>query len=237
MTGDSGPLTVVVGTGTEVGKTWVSAQLLVALRAHGAEVAVRKPAQSFTPAETEMETDAAVLGYASGESPERVCPLHRWYPVPLAPPMAAAALGMAAFGIADLVDEMDWPERSGVIRLVETAGGIRSPQADDGDARDLLALIRPDHVLLVADAGLGTIHAVRCGVEVLRDVARPLIVLNRFDPASDLHARNLEWLRVRDGLDVWVTPGDEAVLAQIIGSRSESSARRDPGSALAIPPG
>ena len=37
-------LIAVVGTGTEVGKTWVSAHLLRDLRAEGHRVAARKPA-------------------------------------------------------------------------------------------------------------------------------------------------------------------------------------------------
>jgi dethiobiotin synthetase len=53
------------------------------------------------------------------------------------------------------------------VGLVETAGGVRSPQADDGDVLDLVAAIAPDHVILVADAGLGTINAVRLSVAAL----------------------------------------------------------------------
>ena len=44
-------LVLVVGTGTDVGKTWVSAHLLATLRAAGLTVAARKPAQSFDPAD------------------------------------------------------------------------------------------------------------------------------------------------------------------------------------------
>ena len=42
-------LVAVVGTGTDVGKTWVSARVLRDLRAAGLRVAARKPAQSFDP--------------------------------------------------------------------------------------------------------------------------------------------------------------------------------------------
>lgn len=42
-------LIVVVGTRTEVGKTWVTARLLRDLRASGRHVAARKPVQSFDP--------------------------------------------------------------------------------------------------------------------------------------------------------------------------------------------
>ena len=79
----------VVGTGTDIGKTWVSARLLTELRAAGLHVAARKPAQSFEPDDDPASLDAAVLGAASGEPAEQVCPPHRWYETPMAPPMAA----------------------------------------------------------------------------------------------------------------------------------------------------
>jgi adenosylmethionine-8-amino-7-oxononanoate aminotransferase len=40
-------------------------------------------------------------------------------------------------------------------RVPELAGGVRSPQAHDGDAVDLLGTLEPDLVVLVAEAGVG----------------------------------------------------------------------------------
>lgn len=153
-------LVVVVGTGTDVGKTWVAARLLSELRGAGATVAARKPAQSFDPGEDPSDLDAAVLGAASGEAPEVVCPAHRWYEVPMAPPMAAEALGRPPFRSADLVDELQWPTDPVDVGLVETAGGVRSPLAADGDCASFCAALAPDLVVLVADAGLG--RSTRC---------------------------------------------------------------------------
>ena len=193
----------VLGTGTEVGKTWVGARLLEQLRDDGCAVAARKPVQSFDPAASEP-TDAEVLAAASGEVPVEVCPEHRWLPVPMAPPMAADALGSPAPLLGELLDELAWPDRPVDVGLVEAVGGVRSPVADDGDSRDLAHAIRSDVVLLVADAGLGTIDAVRSAIHAL--ASQPVVVhLNRFDPADDLHRRNLAWLRDRDGLDPVVT--------------------------------
>ena len=56
--------------------------------------------------------------------------------------------------------------------LVETAGGVRSPQADDGDVRRHGRAVVPDAVVLVADAGLGTVNAVRLSVAALTDARR-----------------------------------------------------------------
>ena len=205
-------LVVVVGTGTEVGKTWVAAAALGQLRADGNRVAARKPAQSFEVGDA--STDAQVLGRASGESATTVCPQHRWYPVALAPPMAADVLGRPAFTVADLHDEIEWPD--GVeVGVVETAGGVRSPQAsDDGDAVALAGSLMPDVVVLVADAGLGTLNAVRLSVAALAPVletrydTRLVVVLNRYDPDDDLHRRNRSWLAAHDGIDAVTTVAD-----------------------------
>jgi dethiobiotin synthetase len=216
-TGRPDRLVLVIGTGTEVGKTWVSAALLRSLAAGGHRVAARKPAQSFDPADPPAATDAAVLARATGQRPEAVCPTERWYPVAMAPPMAAEVLGRPSFTVAQLAAELDWGAGVAMaVGLVETAGGVRSPQAADGDAVDLGRLLRPDLVVLVADAGLGTINGVRLAVEALAGVPAPVVVvLNRFDPADDLHCRNRAWLADRDGLAVLVTPGGEGELGRL----------------------
>jgi dethiobiotin synthetase len=214
-------LVVVVGTGTDIGKTWVSARVLATLRAAGLTVAARKPAQSFDAGQDPAGLDAAVLGAASGEPAETVCPLHRRYAVAMAPPMAADVLGRPRFTTADILDELAWPPQGVDVGLVETAGGVRSPQTHDGDAVAFVGALAPDVVLLVADAGLGTINAVRLSVGALTaratvDATSVVTVLNRFDEADDLHRRNRAWLTGQDGLTVVVLPGQEAALATLV---------------------
>lgn len=195
-------LVVVTGTGTGIGKTWFSAVTLGLLRDRGVRVAARKPVQSFEP--DEHPTDAEVLAAATGEDARTVCADHRNFERALAPPMAAEALGRPAFTIADLAREITWPDDVG-IGIVEGAGGPRSPLAVDGDTVDLAARLSPDLVVLVADAGLGTINAVRLAADALTPF--PLVVvLNRYDTGHDVHRRNLEWLRAREGLEVVTDP-------------------------------
>jgi dethiobiotin synthetase len=64
---------LVIGTGTDVGKTWVTAALARRLAADGLVVAARKPAQSFAPEDPPEGRDAAVLGEADhpGRPPGR----------------------------------------------------------------------------------------------------------------------------------------------------------------------
>lgn len=195
-------LLVVCGTGTEVGKTWVALRLIDELHRRGRTVSARKPAQSFE--EGAMDLDAGLLAAATGVEPTDVCPGHRSYPLAMAPPMAAAALGRPVFTIGDLAAETVFPEGTDV-GLVETAGGVRSPQADDGDTVDLMLALDPDHVVLVADAGLGVINAVRLCVEPL-EPRWPVVVLNRYDDRNELHRANRAWLADRCGIDVVTSP-------------------------------
>ena len=200
-------LVIVLGTGTGVGKTWTTAGIVRDLIGTGARAVARKPVQSFAPDDA-TATDAHVLAAAAGEAPEDVCPAHRWYEVALAPPMAAAVLGRQAFSVDDLVTELAWPAGTAV-GLVETAGGPRSPIAADGDSVDLCTALSPDVVVLVADAGLGAINAVRLSVDILLTGCAPVVVvLNRWD-GSDVQRRNREWLR-RDGYQVTTSVADVA---------------------------
>jgi dethiobiotin synthetase len=117
--------------------------------------------------------------------------------------MAAEALDRPFFTIADLVAETVWPPGTAV-GLVEAAGGVLSPLADDGDTLTLATELQPDLVVLVADAGLGTINAVLLSVGVLE--GWPLVVvLNRYDSLNDVHRRNRAWLVDRARLDVVIS--------------------------------
>jgi dethiobiotin synthetase len=188
----------VIGTNTEVGKTWVAAQLLATLKLRGTRVAARKPVQSYGP--DDINTDAALLAGASGEDVADICPAHRCYPLALAPPMAARILGRGPLLMQEIVDEIHWP--AGIdIGFVETVGGARSPLACDGDSMDLLRRLKVDELLLVADAELGTINAVRLTLAQV-GTTPTLVFLNRFDANNQLHELNRRWLSEQDGLTV-----------------------------------
>lgn len=198
-------LVLVTGTSTEVGKTWTASRMLEKWRSEGIGCSARKPAQSFTSGD--RTTDGDELAAATGEAPDTVCPSLRCYEVPMAPPMAADALGRPRIAVADLVAEVSrsWTTGPGAtppeIGLVELAGGVRSPQAHDGDALDMIDALAPDAVVLVADAGLGTVNAVvtaldafGCGPTSAAARPRPTVHLNRYDDGVEVHRRNLAWL-------------------------------------------
>jgi len=191
-------LICVVGTHTEVGKTWCGAQLLLHARRLGKTIAARKPVQSFD--DSHANTDAAELARVTGEPVDQVCPPHRSFAMGFAPPMAADVLRRPAIHLDELIAEIAWPANIDVA-LVETAGGVLSPVAHDGDSVDLVRRLAPDRIVLVADAGLGTLNAVRLSLACL-EPARAIVFLNRYEPHAELHQLNRKWLSERYGIQV-----------------------------------
>jgi dethiobiotin synthetase len=191
-------LVVVTGTGTEVGKTFVSCALARELRRSGVGVAARKPAQSFEPPVVPGTTDAELLAEATGEKVGDVCPPARWYAAAMAPPMAAESMGLESFSLTDLVGELRWPPAVEV-GLVELAGGLGSPQAADGDGVDMVELLAPDLVVLVAESGLGTLSPISLSVRALGR-ERLVVHLNRYNGYDELHRANKRWVEEHFGL-------------------------------------
>lgn len=197
------------GTATDVGKTYVGAAVLAELRRRGVAVAARKPVQSFDPGDRGPK-DADVLAAATGEHPDDVCPPSRGFAVAMAPPMAADALGRDCPTVAELIAELRWSPGIDV-GWVEGVGGPRSPIASDGDGVDFAKALKPDVVVLVADAGLGTINAVVLSAGPYAALGHdPIVVLNRYDDGDDLHRRNRAWLVDRWGFTVVVDPSAAA---------------------------
>jgi len=190
----------ILGTHTDVGKTYVIARWLMYLREQGLRVSARKPVQSFDA--RAGASDATHLAAATGEDEAAVCPPHRCYARAVAPPMAADLLRRPRIALDHLVSEITW--RNDIdVGVVETIGGPRSPLSHDGDSIDLLSRLQPDAVLLIADAGLGALNAVRLSLACIAPFTS-LVYLNRYDDANELHRLNRQWLRERYGVNAMV---------------------------------
>ncbi|WP_418955795.1 dethiobiotin synthase [Streptomyces tritici] len=177
---------VVTGTGTEIGKTIVTAAVAAVAAAQGRHVAVLKPAQ--TGLAPDERGDAAEAARLSGAA--TAAELAR-FPEPLAPATSARRAGMAPVGpqeaaaaAAKLAEEHD-------LVLVEGAGGLLVRfDADGGTLADTARLLSAP-VLVVAPAGLGTLNATALTAEALR--ARGLeplgVVVGSWPDEPDLAAR------------------------------------------------
>jgi dethiobiotin synthetase len=158
--GDHGRVLVVTGTGTDVGKTVVTAAIAAL---HPGPVAVLKPAQTGVgPGEPGDLADVVRLA-----APATVCELAR-YPDPLAPATAARRAGRPALEPAAAARAARLLAAEHDLVLVEGAGGLLVRLTDSGGTLVDVAAELGAPVLVVTAAGLGTLNATALTVEALR---------------------------------------------------------------------
>jgi dethiobiotin synthetase len=158
----------VTGTGTDVGKTFVTAALVRHLRASGKPVDAFKPVVSgFDPA-TIADSDPGVLLPALGrettiEEVERISPWR--FAAPLSPDLAAQQEGRSIDFKALAAFSQTAASRRGTV-LIEGVGGIMVPLDHSHTVLDWMSALRIP-VLLVAGSYLGTISHTLTALHVL----------------------------------------------------------------------
>ncbi len=178
---------VVTGTGTGVGKTVVVAAIAALATAAGRTVAVLKPAQTGV-SDTEPGDLAEVTRLAG---PLTTRELAR-YPEPLAPATAARRSGRPAVTVAEAAAAALALARDHDLVLVEGAGGLLVRFADHtGTTLADVAAALDAPVLVVTEAGLGTLNATALTTEALRSRGlRPAgLVIGSWPAEPDLAAR------------------------------------------------
>lgn len=173
---------VVTGTGTAVGKTFVSVEILRTLSSLGLSCSGLKPIETgYThPA----DSDAAALAGAAGHT--LVTPYFT-SPNAESPHRAARGRGTTiavpavASWVADKVITARWDAV-----LVETAGGLFSPLSESTSNLDIVRALEPCTFVLIAPDRLGALHDVLCAVTAARAVHRApdLICMNLQDDAA-----------------------------------------------------
>ncbi|TXS28579.1 ATP-dependent dethiobiotin synthetase BioD [Streptomyces sp. ms191] len=177
---------VVSGTGTEIGKTIVTAAVAAAATAAGRSVAVLKPAQTGLGPGERGDADEAVRLSGAAASVE----LAR-FPEPLAPATSAARAGMAPVGPSEIATAATKLAAEHDLVLVEGAGGLLVRlDADGGTLADVARLLDAP-VLVVTPAGLGTLNSTTLTAEALRarGVAQLGVVIGSWPAAPDLAER------------------------------------------------
>lgn len=209
------PVLMVSGTGTEIGKTVVTAALAAVAVAAGRSVAVLKPAQTgVAPGEP---GDVFEVRRLAGETVTGL-ELAR-FPEPLAPDTAARRAGMAPVRPERIAEAAEKLAAEHDLVLVEGAGGLLVRYDEKGatlaDAARLLAA----PVLVVASAGLGTLNTTALTSEALRarGLSCPGVVVGSMPAEPDLAARcNLGDLPVVAGAPLLgVVPAGAGALAPV----------------------
>jgi dethiobiotin synthetase len=149
----------ITGTGTGIGKTYVTARIARALLAAGKRVGIYKPVASDCELLDDelVSPDAVALWEAAGKlgSLNQVCP--QVFAAPLAPPLAARAEGRRVDAKLLRTGVDFWRETSEIV-LVEGVGGLMSPLSDDDYNADLAAEFGYPLIVVTANV-LGTINA------------------------------------------------------------------------------
>jgi dethiobiotin synthetase len=201
----------VTGSGTDVGKTYVTAALIRGLRARGSRVDAIKPVLSgFDPVRPE-ESDTAILARALGRdmSPELLQLMTPWrYRAALSPDMAAAREGQVI-----PVDDVVAYARGGAIAsaadvfFAEGAGGVLVPLDLHRTIRDMIfALNWP--VIIVGGTYLGTISHTLTALEALTGRAEVSAIVLSESVSSPVPPQETAsaFTRFSGGVPVYIVP-------------------------------
>ncbi len=191
------PVLIVSGTGTEVGKTVVTAAVAALAASRGHRVAVVKPAQTGEP--PGPTGDLAVIRRLSGVT--RTHELTR-FPDPLSPEAAARAAGQPPLDLASAAVVIKQLRLEADVVLIEGAGGLLVRYDPAGRTIADLAAMLDVPVLVVTTPGLGTLNHTALTLEALstRRLASAGVVIGAWPAEPGLAERaNLTDLAVIAG--------------------------------------
>ena len=159
-------LLFIAGSGTDIGKTYVTALLARTLRAKDYDVRALKPVISGYDPMTANTSDTALLLTAMGDAIDEhsIAAISPWrFTAPLAPNMAARLEGRTV----DFNAIVSWCKAHSGPVMIEGVGGVMSPLSDDKTVLDwIVGLTCP--VLLVGGTYLGAISHTLTALAALR---------------------------------------------------------------------
>lgn len=186
----------ITATGTDVGKTYISGLLVKQLRQKGINCGYYKPVLSGAI----VEGDKVIAGDAqhvsktaglNGDSIERVSYIFK---DAVSPHLAASREGRT-ISLKKLVEDFNRITHNNEFTVVEGAGGIICPLDLESNLfmYNLPKAFNLD-VIVVADAGLGTINNTFLTVDFMRRLGLNIegIILNNFNPQNFMHIDNFE---------------------------------------------
>lgn len=198
----------ITGTGTDVGKTFVTGLILKKLNENGKNAAYFKAAMSGNERAADgrlIPGDAVWVKRASGilQPAEEMCPYV--YEHAYSPHLASRLEGNPVR--MDVVKKaFEAVSQKYDYITVEGSGGILCPICFDEEKIQLEDVINELGLscLLVADAGLGTINSVVLTVEYMRAKSIPVkgLIVNHFHPGNVMEEDNVRMCEYMAGLNV-----------------------------------
>ncbi len=201
----------ITATGTDIGKTYISALIIKKMREKGLNCGYFKPVLSGVKelAGHLVDSDANyVVQMADIPTMADEC-VSYWWKEAVSPHLAAKRMNQKIdiskikYDFAQISKKYDY-------LLVEGAGGITCPLIIEKDEKYLLKDLIWElglSTIIVADAGLGTINSTLLTVEYARanGIEVEGIILNNYDSNNFMHWDNLEQVETLCGVNVVAT--------------------------------
>ncbi len=201
----------ITATGTDIGKTYISALIVKKMREAGFNCGYYKPVLSGVEISDGklIKSDCNyVIETAKIPTSADDCVTYRWEEA-VSPHLAAQRAG-ERICINKILEDYQKASHKYDYLLVEGAGGITCPLILSDKEKYLLKdLIKElgTNILIAADAGLGTINSILLTVEYAKANGIKIegIILNNYEPDNFMHQDNLKQVEYLTGIKVIAT--------------------------------
>lgn len=205
----------ITATGTDVGKTYISALIVKKMREEGYNCGYFKPVLSgvehqdgkLTVSDCNYVVDTAKIPAEANDC------VSYWWQEAVSPHLAAERMS-EEIKIEKIRKDFEEAAKKYDYLLIEGAGGITCPlRLQNGEKYLLKDLIKElgASVIIVADGGLGTINSTVLTVEYARNYGIKVngIILNNFNSDSFMQQDNLKQIEYLTGIKVVATVGKD----------------------------
>jgi dethiobiotin synthetase len=187
----------ITGSDTDVGKTYITCEIVRQLSEVDLILETRKPAESGCELDelgNMIPADGLKLQAANQyrESIDRITPFK--FRAAIAPHRAARIEGRQLL-LNNLLDACSRDDCNSTL-IVEGAGGFYSPMADDGLNADLAGLLQLPAIIVINDK-IGAVNQALLTIQAIenRGLAIAAIILNQLEPNTTADMNNLEDLQ------------------------------------------
>lgn len=201
----------VTATGTDIGKTYISALLVKKLREFGFNCGYYKPALSGAikqPDGSLLPGDCDFVVKTSGLNIQPIDCVTYCFEEAVSPHLAAERLGVK-IEKSKIKSEFEQRKKNYDYLVVEGAGGITCPFNMKEEILLLPDIIKALglNVVIVADGGLGTINSVLLTVEYAKQQGINIkgLILNNFQEDNFMHLDNKKQIERLTGINVIAT--------------------------------